>query len=334
MKILIIGGTKFMGRQLVELLSSNESCEIYLFNRGLTNPEIFRRLNNVHQIRGDVKTTDVEKLASYNWDYIFDFNAIYPQSLIEIFKVISNSLTRIKYILISSISAYNLKNFDSLHKIGENYTLKSCDVEEYFDESIFTYGKRKAECEKIALANDSIDLVILRPSIVYGRYDWSDRLYYWIHRILNNSKFLIPDYGDHQLSLTYASDLVEFCNQIISKKIPNGVYNFSTHDPLSLKEILKLIGGCLGVNIDNLLIGVNQDKLIEDGFKMQSDLPLWFGGSLMLDNEKVRREVDFRFTDFEDSLLDTIGYYKSLNWPFPSIGLDEEKERDYIDRNY
>ena len=74
-KILILGGTEFVGRLLVGALLQNPNYEIYLFNRGKTNPHLFPE---VKKIIGDRETDDIKKIQTENWDYIIDFSSYFP----------------------------------------------------------------------------------------------------------------------------------------------------------------------------------------------------------------------------------------------------------------
>jgi len=134
-KILILGGTKFVGRQLVSKLVESDSYEIYLFNRGKTNPNIFSKIT---QIVGDRETDDIKQIKNYQWDYVVDFSSFYPKSLLKTISNLNKDLK--KYIYISSISAYQLKNYDSSFEIVENFELKNCTKEEEIDSGLKTYG--------------------------------------------------------------------------------------------------------------------------------------------------------------------------------------------------
>jgi len=139
-KILILGGTEFVGRQLVEDLSKDSSIELYLFNRGKTNADLFPK---VQRIIGDRETKDIEQLRQHQWDYIIDFSSYFPQSLSNTLEVINQDVK--KYIYISTISVYDFPQYDGQSKIEETFPrnayteeqLLAPDSKKYYGETKF-----------------------------------------------------------------------------------------------------------------------------------------------------------------------------------------------------
>ncbi len=326
-KILILGGTKFVGRLLVSKLMEDNSYEIYLFNRGETNPNLF---SNVNRIKGDRETDDINQIKNKEWDFVVDFSSFYPKSLLKTISNLDKGIT--KYIFISSISAYNFTDYDSSFEITENYKLAECSIEEAVDTTLKTYGKRKAECENILNKQEWLNKIILRPSIIYGEYDWSDRFYYWLYRVKKGHKFILPESGQQKLSLTYAKDFVKTISELIKSDINNGVYNCSTNEPISLKEIVQCMAIELNLDLDDLIINISQEWLLENSVKPQDDIPLWFGGHLMFDNQKIKKNLNIEFTDFRETVKKTIEFYNELKWYKPSIGLSKNKELETIEK--
>lgn len=325
-KVLILGGTKFVGRQLVEKLLMNESYEVHLFNRGKTNPELFPNVNKIH---GDRETDDIQKISNYSWDYVVDFSTFFPSVLKSTLENLNRDVKR--YIFISTISVYSFKNYDSTFEIKEENELREYKIEQARDSSLSTYGPRKVECERILNSTDWLDSIVLRPSIIYGDFDPTDRLYYWIYKVKKRDKILLPDFGEHKISMTFSYDLVELIAECLNEKIKNGIYNCSTHNPVTLIDLLKIIAEILQVNLD--VTGVPQEWLINEKVKPQSDIPLWFGGSLMFSNSKIKRYLGVNFTSFKDSIKKTVDYYEKLGWPKAMIGLSNSKETELL-KNY
>ena len=191
-KILIIGGTNFIGRNLIEKLSSNKNYDLSIFNRGITNPDLFPNLN---RISGDRNSHDVTLIHQTHWDYIIDLSCYYPQSLKNIIDGLSPSLK--KYIFISTCSVYQEHK---VHLGHENDLIKTCNSDQFHDQSIASYGNRKAACERIMQAS-SFNFTILRPDLVYGKYDPTDRFYYWLYQIKKYDRIMVPNHGTSLFSL-------------------------------------------------------------------------------------------------------------------------------------
>ena len=236
-KILILGGTEFVGRQLVEDLSKDSSIELYLFNRGKTNADLFPK---VQRIIGDRETKDIEQLRQHQWDYIIDFSSYFPQSLSNTLEVINQDVK--KYIYISTISVYDFPQYDGQSKIEETFPRNAYTEEQLLaPDSKKYYGEKKAACEDILNNTKWLNAIILRPSVIYGRYDPTDRLYYWLRKIKKEKYLLVPDHGKLMSTLSYSEDLVDLLKACLAGEIANDTYNCTTHQPKSLIDILGLM---------------------------------------------------------------------------------------------
>jgi nucleoside-diphosphate-sugar epimerase len=320
-KILILGGTEFVGRLVVEALAEDETKEVYLFNRGKTNPDLFPQ---VQRILGDRETDDIKQIQSYKWDYVIDFSSYYPKSLQKTLDQINRDVK--KYIYISTISVYSFEGYDSSFKIDEDFQKLECSATEAIDKTMKTYGKKKAACEEILKNTSWLNAVMLRPSVIYGKYDPTDRFYYWLRKLKTSKEIIIPNTGEDQLSLTYADDLVDIILNTISNDLPSGAYNCNTHEPLSFRSMLEIMKELLGSN--SKLYGIDTDKLKEK----EVWLPLSFISNLKFDNSSIKHSLQMEFTSFYDSVKAVIKYYEEKDWPACSIGVTEEKEKAIIKR--
>lgn len=199
-KILILGGTQFVGRNLIEQLIKIDSYDITIFNRQQTQGKLFPQIN---KIKGDRDTDDIKQITKEKWDFIIDVSCYYPHWIENTIKY-ANSVS--KYIFISTISVYDIHINDYSIK-DENSQILSCNHKQRTDHSLQSYGNRKAECERI-LKKSGLNYLILRPALIYGKYDHTDRLYYWLYQTKTKKKVLLPENGATQLSLTYVKDLV------------------------------------------------------------------------------------------------------------------------------
>ena len=175
-KVLVLGGTQFIGRNLVERLLAGGSYEVTLFNRQKTGSDLFPQLN---KIKGDRETDDMAQIAGVEWDYVLDLSCYFPAELELTLQYLPKGLTR--YIFVSTCSVYPT---DPEHSgaVTEQEAILPCSAEERIDRSPSTYGNRKAECERV-LENSAVPYAILRPGLVYGRYDHTDRFYYWLFQV-------------------------------------------------------------------------------------------------------------------------------------------------------
>lgn len=319
-KILIIGGTNFIGRNLIEKLSATKKYDLTIFNRGITNSELFP---NIKRIIGDRNSSDVKRIHKTNWDYIIDLSCYFPASLNHILSGLSQNLK--KYIFISTCSVYQEYK---VHFSNENALIKTCTKDQFNDQSTDSYGNRKAECERILQAA-KFNYTILRPDLVYGKYDPTDRFYYWLHQAKKYDEILVPTNGKPSFSLTYVDDLVTTIEKTIIEKPDRESYNITTTTQTSIGQIIDF---ALEVMENKpTLINASSQFLKENTINEWTDMPVWIDSEYSIfDNKKIIDHYQLNFTDFKTSVRETIAYYDSLEWPTPAYGIDREKQRSLI----
>lgn len=323
-QFLILGGTQFIGRNLVERLIGRDDLEITLFNRQKTNGELFPSLR---KLKGDRATDDVALIGDQDWDYIIDLSCYYPDSLSRILETVNKDLR--KYILISTCSVYNMEQ-QTTPLASEDAPLFSCTQQQRSDETNASYGARKAECERI-LQKSGIEHLILRPSLVYGRYDHTDRFYYWLHQVRQHPQVLLPDNGLRSLSLTYVHDLVEVITQTLSISPPNKIYNVISAPLVSIRKIVDLAANILDKEPD--FINAPGPFLHEQGISEWTDMPLWIDNDTdTFSNQRLTEDFDIELTRFKTSVTEAILYAEHLNWPQPKYGMDKARKQQLINK--
>ncbi len=320
-KILILGGTEFVGRLLVELLRRDQTKEVYLFNRGKTNPTLFPE---VPRIIGDRESEDIKKISAQEWDYVVDFSSYFPHSLQRTIDQLQASVK--KYIYISTISVYDLDQYQAGTSIAEDYPKVVCSPEEALDKSMRTYGKKKIACETVLEKNDWLNSIILRPSIIYGKYDPTDRFYYWLRKVKMGQEVIIPNQGQDTLTLTYAEDLVQILLHALSGQLANGAYNCGTHAPLRfstiftwMKELLK--SPCQFYPLD-------YEKLRAE----KRGLPLAFIRNWEVNSDKIKAASGIEFTSFKDSIKALITHFEKEDWSPAKVGLPDDLEQEFLQK--
>lgn len=321
-KLLILGGTQFIGRNVIEKLVELNQYEITLFNRQKTNAELFP---NCIKIKGDRETDDINQLSHHYWDFVIDFSSYYPISLDKFISTMHDKIGR--YIYISTCSVYDLNEENQFTTITEDsFPILACTEEQKKDTTMQTYGERKAECERVLMKYKYLDKIILRPCIVYGKYDHTDRFYYWLYKIHQQNEFILPKCEYEKITLTYIADLVNIIIQSLEIQEHSIFYNTSTHEPFSLKNIL--------LKMENTMKGVEIDvpTLLNKGIIPGIYAPLWFNISLKVSNEKLLRDFKMQCIPFEQSIAETKQYYESKNWYTPKTGFDSNLEKELLSK--
>ncbi len=317
--VLILGGTNFIGRCLVEQMISEGEYEITLFNRGKTNNNLFQ---NVKQIRGDRRTNDIEQIANQAWDYVIDLSCYFPGDIKMTLENIQLDVK--KYVFISTCSVYDMQK-DRHPMRTENSVIHPCHADQWRSDDVSTYGNREAESERI-LSATQLPHVIFRPALVYGEYDTSDRLYYWLYQLQTHQDLLLPNAGKSRFSVTYVKDLVT-CIIDSLKSSTTVTFNVTSLPQCSIRKIIDEAFKLLDSKSN--IVNVDASFLHNHNVKEWMEMPLWLDNDLYTyDNAKLVHETGFAPINFETSIKETVQYFKSINWPKPTYGLpDIEKQR-------
>lgn len=322
-KILILGGTNFIGRNLVNHLIGLNHFDITLFNRGQRNKDLFPEIKKLY---GDRNTSDINVIFQQEWDYVIDVSCYFPDSLFQIVSGINKSLKR--YIFISTCSVYDNQADQSILR-DENAPMLSCSKEQSIDKSISSYGNRKAECERV-LIKSGLNSSILRPALVYGAYDNTDRLYYWLYQVKKENSLLIPNKGKDLFSVTYVKDLIQAIIKSIDDNVGSEVYNITTYPKLSILKLLETTSEISKLNLNSNFADVN--FLNKHQIEQWTGIPLWLDCDYFtFDNSKIIKNLKVELTDFKTSIIETMNFYDDLGWKEPQYGISEAVKNELID---
>jgi 2'-hydroxyisoflavone reductase len=263
MNILIIGGTRFLGRHLVDSALVN-GHNVTLFNRGKTNPEIFPQLET---ILGD-RETDLEVLAGRRFDVLIDTCGYFPRIVGLSAQELQNAVDT--YVFISSISAY--ADFSTVG-ITEDYPVATIEDETVEEITGETYGALKALCEKAVEEAFSSRALIIRPGLIVGPHDPTDRFTYWPLRVAHGGSVLAPEMPEIPVQIIDVRDLADFTIKLIKQK-HSVVYNATGPDYAlqfgAMLETCKQVSGS-----DAAFEWASADFLSQNGIEAWSDIPVW-----------------------------------------------------------
>jgi 2'-hydroxyisoflavone reductase len=183
MNLLILGGTAFLGRHIVES-ALVQGHTVTLFNRGRTNPDLFPQ---VETIMGDRKES-LDALGRRQWDVVIDTSGYHPNDVCASATWLASHVGR--YIFISTISVY--ADF-SQPGIDENAPIARLDDPATATLSNETYGPLKSHCEDVVLEIYGPRSLIIRPGLIVGPHDPTDRFTYWPVRAARGGEILAPE---------------------------------------------------------------------------------------------------------------------------------------------
>lgn len=262
MKLLVLGGTKFLGRHVVEAALARGD-EVTIFNRGLHNAELYPE---VERLRGD-RDGGLEALRGRSWDAVVDTSGYVPRVVRESAGALAGSVGL--YVFVSSISVYAdfSRPVDEESPVG---TLGDGSVEEVTGA---TYGPLKALCERAAEEVMPGRVLSVRAGLIVGPYDPTGRFTYWTERVARGGEVLAPAPRERQVQFVDARDLSEWMLKMAGARRP-GVFNATGPDYVFTMG--GFLDGCReACETDARLTWVGERFLVDAGVEAWGELPLW-----------------------------------------------------------
>jgi 2'-hydroxyisoflavone reductase len=217
-KILILGGTGFVGPHDVRYALSR-GHQVTIFNRGRSGPGLFGK--DVEVLAGD-RANDLASLKGRTWDAVIDESASLS-SAPDWVKLSAETLKDAtdQYLFISTRSVYADVSRVPMTADAPVLTLENSPIAEGRP---LTYGHAKAYAEKAAHAAMPGRVTVVRPGLIIGPEDDTDRFTYWPVRIARGGDVLVPGDGTDHVQIIDVRDLVEFCVTLVENKT-YGVFN-------------------------------------------------------------------------------------------------------------
>ena len=274
MKLLVLGGTVFLGRHIVEADIAG-SHEVTLFNRGRHEPQLFP---DVEKLRGD-RDGDLSALHGRRWDAVIDPSGYRPAQIRAAIEMLDGAVAH--YTFISSISVF-----------------RECAPGRRFDESAprsdgdVGYGALKSRCEDTLATLLPGRAACVRPGLIVGPHDPTDRFTYWPRRVARGGDVLAPGRPERPVQFIDVRDLAEWCVRLAGGQRTG---TFNAVGPASMLAMGSLLETCRAVSAsDARFRWVPDETLVAAGVEPWSELPLWIpesdtthGGLLLADNRRA-----------------------------------------------
>lgn len=301
--LLILGGTKFLGPELVEA-AKKSGYTITLFNRGKTNPGLFP---DIEKLQGD-RDGKLDALRGRSWDAVVDTSGYVPRHVRDSATLLSGSVRQ--YVFISTISVYadtSKPGMDETSPVGK---LADEKVEKVDGE---TYGPLKALCEKAAEAAMPGRVTTIRPGLIVGPNDPTDRFTYWPVRVAKGGEVLAPGTPQDPVQIIDVRDLAQWTIRTIDERHV-GVYNATGPDrELSIGAMLE---ACRKVGkAEARFVWADAAFLAEQKVTPWSDMPVWVppsGDSAGFARVRCARAIGkgLAFRPLEATIADTLDWWK------------------------
>jgi 2'-hydroxyisoflavone reductase len=322
-RLLILGGTVFVGRLLVEV-ALERGHQVTLFNRGQHNPELFPE---VEKLRGD-RDGDLTALEGREWDAVIDPSGYVPRIVRASAELLASKVRH--YTFISTISVYDHPVVPGSDESGRLATIEDESVEEVTGE---TYGALKVLCEQVVREIYPGNALIVRPGLVAGPHDPTDRFTYWPVRVARGGEVLAPGEPDQPVQFIDVRDLAGWMVEMV-EQTRTGTYNATGPDyPLTLERLLETCRNVTGS--DASFTWLSESFLLEQGVAPFTDLPLWLPAEAQpMSTTDCRKAIaaGLRFRPLAETVRDTLAWAEERVQPDRSrAGISPERERELLD---
>ena len=243
MRLLLLGGTGFVGRHITEAALA-AGHDVTLFNRGQTNAELFE---GATRLTGDREAGDLSALATGEWDAVVDVNAYTPRRVRESIAALDGRVGH--YTFISTVSGV-VHGPSSGAPVDESAPLERLEdptTEVVTNES---YGGLKVRCEEEVQAAFPGASTIIRPGIVAGPHDPTDRFTWWVRRAARGGEMLVPDRPDQPVQVVHARDQADLVLAVTASG-DAGVFNsVGPSEPLTLRGLVEACAEAAGSDVE------------------------------------------------------------------------------------
>lgn len=332
MKILILGGTLFLGRALTGA-ALERGHDVTLFNRGRHARESFPGVEN---LIGD-RDGQLDALRGRSWDAVVDTSGYVPRLVRASAELLAASVER--YVFISSVSVYA----DFSRPIDESSPLKTIPDESVEEVTGASYGPLKVLSEQALDETLPGRALIIRAGVIVGPYDPTVRFSYWTARAARGGEVLAPGDPRTPVQIIDVRDLAEWTIAMIEAG-EAGVFNASGPAMLTMGEMLETCRSASGGEAH--FTWVDETFLGERGVLPWTDLPLWMPPSVETHKYFFRIPSDralaagLTFRSLSETVRDTLAWQRSTEGrpppekpgvPTPDLTLGEARERELLD---
>ncbi|WP_254200549.1 NAD-dependent epimerase/dehydratase family protein [Lysobacter sp. MMG2] len=334
MRILVLGGTGFLGPHFVDAARARGHA-LTLFNRGKTNPTKFAGTKGVEILHGDRKTDLTALEGAQRWDAVLDTSAYIPADVTRSATLLAPRVDQ--YVIISSISVY--ANND---KIGED---ESGPLAQLADPNVTevtgaTYGGLKAACEKAAEAAMPGRTTVVRPGLIVGPGDTTDRFTYWPARADRGGEILGPGSASDPTQFIDVRDLAAFLLHLIEQR---RFETFNADAPAGkltmggLLDTCRTVAGELGAP-KSTVTWVPADFLEANKASAWQDLPAWipptgeYAGFGRRSSAKAQA-AGLTYRPLRDTVHDTLVWWRAQpaeRRAKPKAGLTPQREAELL----
>lgn len=320
-RALVLGGTVFVGRAIVEELRA-QGVQVTVLHRGKSGTGLWP---DVEERLGD-RDGGLSVLGDDRWDVCIDTCGYVPRIVRQSAEYLKDRVSR--YLFISTISVYSGQNAIDFMEGGPVHAVPPAEVEEVTGE---TYGGLKVGCENVVQEIYGNRSTILRPGLLFGPHDPTDRFTYWLWAIARFPVVVAPMPKFQNLQILDARDLAKLTVVAATRGVP-GIFN-AAGQAVAWND---LIGHCCrAVEMPAQILWADEDSLRRAGVEPWTDLPVWVPASdpsqlISRVNYDRARGLGFKPREMRETVTDLAKWLKDHPKEDLKAGLREPRLQEVI----
>jgi nucleoside-diphosphate-sugar epimerase len=326
MKILILGGTGFIGPHQVEA-ALGRGHDVTIFNRGKTAPELFPQLE---QLLGD-RDNNLEALQGRKWDAVIDNSGFVPRWVKQSAELLRGNVGQ--YLYMSSISVYADNSVIGQTEESSVLTLKDPKTE---DASAGNYGGMKALSEEFVRESFPKASTLIRSGLIVGAGDPTDRFTYWPVRVFEGGEVLAPGTPGDPIQFIDVRDLALWTIEAIEHN-HYGTYNLTgPYHQLTIGEFLKVVHET--THSDAEFTWVSSEFLEKEKVSPWTDMPLWIPpasgmrGFVTIDVSKAINS-GLKFRPLAVTVQDSLAWHRTMTDQGElKAGISRQREKEVLQK--
>jgi 2'-hydroxyisoflavone reductase len=332
MKLLVLGGTRFVGRAIVEE-TLDRGHGVTTFNRGQTGVDVA----GVEAVRGDRESSsDLQELVAGRWwDVVVDTSGYVPLVVRDAARALAGRAGR--YVFLSTISVYPDWPANGVSEASAVYDCPSDTSGSAADEASWSatqYGSYKAGCERAVIEVFADRALVLRPGVILGPHENVGRLTWWLRRIAREGRVLGPGDPDRPIQPIDARDVAKFTLDLVESGRA-GAFNVAA--PKGHATFGAMFAHCAhATGSDIKVVWADDGFLVEHGVRQWTEIPLWrvHEGTWDVDTTTARA-AGLTCRPLADTVRDTWTWMNEDGGPAPygrqaHHGLSPERERQLL----
>jgi 2'-hydroxyisoflavone reductase len=322
-KLLILGGTKFLGRAAVEAALAR-GHEVTLFNRGRTSAELFPE---AEKLRGD-RDGDLSALEGREWDAVIDPSGFVPRVVRASAELLRDRVGH--YVFVSSISVYR-----EPYRPGFDEGAPVFEVEPKTESVEEEYAELKAACERVLAEVVPEAHASVRSGLIVGPHDPTGRFTYWPLRVAAGGEVLAPAPPERRVQFVDVRDLGGWLVRMAEERTTGTFNAVRPAEPFGdLLEVCRGVGGS-----DARFVWADEPFLLEHGVGQWMELPLWLAGAdaAFLEADVSRAvAAGLRFRPVEETVAATLAWARETGAPLVgtdrrgAAGMNPEREAELL----